>query len=81
MLGNDNCIVMYTHCGLCLNELPEDKSMGEFSEISVGFTIEGLQIWCDRHDCNIVHIDFQGMQHPANDTRINKEKNNDQKEI
>lgn len=58
-------IEMYAHCGLCLAELPPDKSPQKFASISVGFTHVGLQVWCNRHECNIMHIDFQGHQHPA----------------
>jgi hypothetical protein len=53
-----NDITSYIHCGLCISERQR-------SHIGVGFTAEGLQIWCERHDVNIVHIDFQGSQHPA----------------
>jgi hypothetical protein len=28
-----------------------------------------LQIWCKRHESNVAHIDFEGANHPANQTR------------
>jgi hypothetical protein len=40
-----------------------------YARLEVGFTPIGLQIWCARHDVNVVHIDFEGQQHPANVSR------------
>ena len=37
----------------------------EYASLEVGFTKEGLQIWCKRHEVNVMHIDFQGQRHPA----------------
>jgi hypothetical protein len=64
----------YIHCGLCLDELPAEESPQSFARLSVGFTRQGLQVWCVRHDCNVLHIDFEGRQHPANTVRIPSEK-------
>ena len=65
-------ILSYFHCGKCLEELREDDlilhyqpkyredlksiSAQEYSQLSVGATEEGIQIWCDRHDCEVGHI-------------------------
>lgn len=60
------------HCVRCLNErkaspeLSEQYSPGEYASLEVGFTREGVQIWCLRHDVNVMHIDFEGHKHPAN---------------
>lgn len=35
-------------------------SLQEYSMLDVGFTNIGLQVWCRRHDVNVVHIDFNG---------------------
>lgn len=59
-------ISAYMHCRLCLEELPEGVSPMEFSRTQAGFTELGLQVWCNRHNCNICHIDFEGARHPAN---------------
>ena len=68
---NDNNIVQFIHCILCIKEgIPEDESPETWARFSVGWTKEGLQIWCVRHKSNIVHIDFQGKKHPADMTRI-----------
>jgi len=66
MLDKTNQIKMYMHCGKCLKEIPEGKSPKEWCHLQVGWTREGIQIWCTRHDCNVVHIDFEGHKHPAN---------------
>lgn len=68
-ISSDNEIEAYMHCGLCLQEKPDDMSPREFSDSEVGMTPQGLQIWCKRHECNVIHIDFQGEKHPANTTR------------
>ena len=67
-LSNQNCINLYLHCGKCLKEVPEGTSPREYQRIQVGWTDRGLQVWCVRHDCNVVHIDFEGQTHPANTT-------------
>jgi hypothetical protein len=61
------------HCKKCLAELVaivkrtgQGQSPAMYSRYDVGFTNEGLQVWCRRHEINIVHIDFEGQQHPAN---------------
>lgn len=74
---NDLAIVMYLHCGKCLDELDTgeiDASPREYAHNEVGWTKEGLQIWCIRHECNVVHIDFEGQKHPANTTAKKDEK-------
>ena len=66
---NNNCIVQFMHCGLCLSEKPSSISPQEYSQVSVGWTVAGLQVWCDRHACNVLHVDFEGHKHPADTTR------------
>jgi len=64
--GTANEIQLYFHCRLCVAELPSGESPREWAQIEAGWTMIGLQIWCKRHDCNVMHIDFEGHQHPAN---------------
>ena len=59
-------IQMYFHCRRCLEERPDGLSPQEWGSMEVGWTALGLQVWCKRHNMNIVHIDFEGHQHPAN---------------
>ncbi len=67
-IPNGLSIVSHLHCGKCLAECPNGTSPAEYSALDVGFTGIGLQVWCQRHKCNVVHIDFQGQRHPANTT-------------
>jgi hypothetical protein len=59
----------YIHCGMCLTELPPDQSPREYASYEVGWTKLGFQVWCKRHEVNVMHVDFQGQKHPANTTR------------
>lgn len=58
-------IVTFLHCAMCLEEVPEGMSASEYAQTEVGFTIEGIQIWCLRHNANVVHLDFEGRLVPA----------------
>jgi len=60
--GNEREIHTFFHCALCV-------AGGNGSDIEAGFTPLGIQVWCRRHDANMVHVDFEGMTHPANTTR------------
>lgn len=72
--GNEQQISMFLHCGKCLREVQEKAqqegtaSPRDYARLSVGWTPIGLQVWCNRHDCNVMHVDFEGHQHPANST-------------
>ena len=68
-IKNTNQIQLFLHCSLCLEEQPEDQSPKEFQKIEVGWTKQGIQVWCTRHNCNIMHMDFEGSQHYANISR------------
>lgn len=78
-ITSDNQIQMYCHCGKCVEEWRAGKAAGEspatYARLEVGWTPYGLQVWCNRHDCNVVNIDFQGQKHPAN-TSGSKENTN-----
>jgi hypothetical protein len=67
--SNKNSIQLYLHCSLCVGELPRGMSPSSYQSIEAGWTAQGLQVWCKRHDCNILHIDFEGQKHPAISTR------------
>jgi hypothetical protein len=67
-IPNTNEIGMYFHCGKCLQERPDDQSPRDWQRIQVGMTKQGLQVWCVRHECNVIHVDFEGRKHPANQT-------------
>ena len=56
-------------CAACFEEFGRGQSdapsLRAFLRIDVGFTDQGLQIWCQRHDRNICVIDFDGMRPEA----------------
>ena len=70
-----NKIGMYFHCALCLAEKPANQSPKEWARAQAGFTERGIQVWCNRHDVNILHMDFQGQKHPATTNRAVGEEN------
>lgn len=70
---------LYLHCGKCLNELPKGISAREYSQLEVGYTKLGFQVWCRRHECNVMHVDFQGQTHPANLTAADGSKAKERK--
>ena len=67
-ITNENVMSAIIHCSKCLEELPEGVSPMEYSRTQSGFTDVGLQVWCNRHECNVMHIDFDGMKFKANTT-------------
>jgi len=73
MIPNTNKIITFLHCRLCTDELAMGEielSPRDYAELEVGFTKIGLQIWCRRHECNVVHVDYEGRKLPANIDRI-----------
>lgn len=61
-------IVAYFHCEECALEWKNDKNIStrmsprEYAQISVGWTVKGLQIFCFRHELNILNLDFMGKK-------------------
>ena len=75
MKMNDNQILAYMHCALCLEELKANgipAAPRDYAQLEFGWTKPGLQVWCKRHNVNVMHIDFQGQKHPADTTRPKK---------
>jgi hypothetical protein len=58
-------ITTFLHCPRCMRERPKDASPQDWARISVGYTRWGIQLWCNRHNCNIMNMDFEGHKHPA----------------
>lgn len=73
-IPNTNEIDTFFHCGNCLDDRDaSEQSPRDWSSLEVGTTPVGIQVWCKRCECNIVHIDFEGHEHPANINRIAKQ--------
>ncbi len=58
-------ITSFFHCALCIEEMPDGTSPQEYSYTESGWTEKGFQVWCRRHNTNIIHMDFEGHKHPA----------------
>ena len=69
MISNDNEITTFAHCANCMPMKPKHLSPRDWVDIEAGFTDIGVQVWCKRCECNIMHIDFEGQRHPANTER------------
>lgn len=61
-----NEIVQFMHCGLCIDSMPNGYSPRDWAALEVGWTALGFQVWCKRHGCNVIHVNFEGSKHPAN---------------
>lgn len=49
-------IAQYCHCGQCIDELVSGVSPRDWAQLEVGYTRDGIQVWCKRHNCNVVHL-------------------------
>ncbi len=65
-------ITTFMHCGKCLKEHQDGfttdgvpQSPRDYASLEIGYTKRGFQVWCKRHECNVVHIDLEAHQHPA----------------
>ena len=55
-------IVRFYHCKKCIECMPDGESPATWARLSVGFSKEGMQVWCERHNMNVIHIDFLGQK-------------------
>ena len=63
-------------CNSCYEEycagLTDRRSLQQYSMLDVGLTDIGLQVWCRRHDVNVVHVDFGGQKLKADFRSLSK---------
>jgi hypothetical protein len=52
-------------CRKCFEERPKGMSTRDYAWIDVYWTEVGIQVWCVRHEVNLIHVDFEGARHPA----------------
>ena len=57
-----NRIVRFFHCHKCIDELPNGLTPRAWARLEVGWTKEGLQVWCVRHEMNVTDLDFMGQK-------------------
>lgn len=55
-----NSIGGFFHCKKCIEQFPGSTPYRQ--DIEVGWTKKVVQVWCRRHDINLVHIDFRGQK-------------------
>ena len=50
-------------CSKCADEFAAGGTGAEtlqaYIRVDVGFTARGIQVWCQRHGLNVVHVDFE----------------------
>ena len=56
-------------CARCADEVASGSagavSMRDYARLDIGFTARGLQVWCQRHELNVMHINFGGAKPEA----------------
>jgi len=52
-------VKLFFNCQKCFDQLPVGQSMHEYSRTQAGFTDEGIQVWCNRHNCEVVHLKYE----------------------
>lgn len=62
----------FYRCPTCMKEMPEGISPREYSHIEAGFSSRGFQVWCLRHELNVIHIDFKGQYVIADSGKFGK---------
>jgi len=56
------------HCKMCVEELPANTNPKDWARLSFGSFHKPnqpgiyLQLWCDRHDCNVATIHVQSEE-------------------
>lgn len=80
-VSRKNMIELCIHCKLCVEELKKIKgvSLEDYQRIQAGLTKKGLQIWCVRHNCNIINVDFGGREPISYSERETIEKGGERK--
>lgn len=51
-----NEIHTFFQCVACIREKPPSQSPKNFMRLNVGIGPDGLQVWCVRHDINVVKL-------------------------
>lgn len=55
-------------CKRCVETCPHGTLLQDYLRVTVGLTAFGMQVWCVRHQCNVIHVDFRGARLPVNST-------------
>ena len=59
-----NEIMGVMHCKKCLDEKPngDREDHGDYAQLDIGWTPEGIQVWCRRHDTNVLSLTLKGEE-------------------
>ena len=49
----------YVHCKQCLEEIPEDEDYTQ--KIEVIYSGAAVQVWCNKHECNVATFYYRGV--------------------
>lgn len=55
-------ITLFFHCKKCIASVPKGVAPREWAQLEAGWTPAGFQVWCKRHEENVVNIDFLGQK-------------------
>ena len=59
-----NQLVAVIHCRKCLKEFDDQRmdvliSPADYAELDVGWTSTGIQVWCRRHNYNVLFLELK----------------------
>ena len=59
-----NEIMGVMHCKKCLDEKPggDREDHAAHAQLDIGWTPEGIQVWCRRHDTNVLSLTLKGEE-------------------
>tara|TARA_R110000782_G_scaffold206636_2_gene295187 strand:- start:413 stop:679 length:267 start_codon:yes stop_codon:yes gene_type:complete len=59
-----NDIMGVMHCKKCLDEKPngDREDHADYAQLDIGWTPEGIQVWCRRHDTNVLILTLKGEE-------------------
>jgi hypothetical protein len=49
----------FAHCARCVVEKPRGVSPREWTSLEMGATDDGIQVWCKRHNMNVIHVRYK----------------------
>ena len=58
----ENKIFSFYHCKKCLEEKGDYISARDYASFEFGATKKGFQLWCTRHEENILALDLLGQK-------------------
>jgi len=76
-------IYAYMRCAKCLDLWKAGafpgQAMKDATDLSFGVTQAGFQLWCNRHNCNVLHLDLLGQKVEARTSTIEAQPEGDKR--